>query len=214
MTNLGTVVILAVQLGAANFLAAESGVVQVGHRAGDLLLLLAAVTFVFQRFFALATVTHVALLLASVNSAVQWFRTDRLACDIVFLATLQRFRHAATSAAALDHCLTWRTRSWMTEKRAGMLAKVLPAAKLPTRVRNVAPIVLWILLLATEAEILPRNLLRNVLTGRTTPTVIRQGRIGPLRRTVQVKNVIAVRAGPNRLRRTDQLATHETLHPA
>lgn len=102
----------------------------------------------------------------------------------------------------------------MTEQRTRMLAKVLPAAEFSTRVCNVAPIVLRILLLATEAEILPRDLLRNVLTGRTTPTVIRQGRIGPLSSTVQVKNVITVGTGPNRLRRTNQLATHETLHPA
>lgn len=54
-----------------------------------------------------------------------------------------------------------------------MLAKVLTAAEFPARVCNVAPIVLRILLLATEAKVLPRNLLRNVLTGWTTPTVIR-----------------------------------------
>lgn len=214
MTNLGTVVILAVQLGATDFLAAESGVVQVRHGAGDLLLLLAAVAFVFQRFFALPTVTCVALLLARVNSTVEWFRAGRFARDIVFLAALQRFRHAATPAAALDHRLTRRTRSRMTEQRTRMLAKILPAAKFSARVCNVAPIVLWILLLAAEAEILPRDLLRNVLAGRTTPTVIRQGRIDPLSSAGQVKNVITVGTGPNRLRRTDQLATHETLHPA
>lgn len=197
MTNLDTVVILAVQLGAADFLAAESGIVQVGHRTGDLLLLLTTVAFVFQRFFALLTITHVALLLARVNSTVEWFRTDRFARDIIFLAALQRFRHAATSAAALDHRLTRRTRSRMTEQRTRMLAKVFPAAKFSARVCHVAPIVLRILLLATEAEILPWNLLRNILTGRTTPTVIRQGRIGPLCSTIQVKNVIAVGTGPN-----------------
>lgn len=214
MTNLGTVVILAIQLGAADFLAAESGVVQIGHGAGNLLLMLATVAFVFQRFFALPTVTHVALLLARVNSTVERFRAGRFTRNIVFLAALQRFRHAATPTAALDYRLARRTRPRMTEQRTWMLTKVLPAAKFPARVCNVAPIVLRVLLLATETEVLPRNLLRNVLTGRTTPTVIRLGRVGPLRSTVQVKNVIAVGTGPNRLRRTNQLATHETLHPA
>lgn len=115
MTNFGTVVIVAVQLGATDFLAAESGVVQVGHGASYLLLLLATVAFVFQRFFALLTVTHVALLLARVNSAVKWFRAGRFARDVVFLAALQRFCHPATPAATLDHRLTRRTRSRMTE---------------------------------------------------------------------------------------------------
>lgn len=197
MTNLGTVVILAAQLGAADFLAAESGVIQVGHGADDLLLLLSAVTFVFERFFALLAVAHVALLLTRVNSAVERFRAGCFARDIVFLAALQRFRHAATPATALNHCLTRWTRSRMTQQRTRMLAKILPSAQLSTGMCNVAPVVLRILLLATEAEILPRDLLGNVLTGRTAPTVIRQGRIGPLGSTSQVKNVITVGAGPN-----------------
>lgn len=214
MAQLGTVVILAVQLGAADFLAAKSGIVQIGNRAGHLLLLLATVTFVFQRFFTLLTTTHVALLLTRVNSTVEWFRTGRFARDIILLAALHRFRHAATPAAALDHRLTRWARPGMTEQRTRMLAKVLPAAEFTARVRNITPIVLRILLLATETEVLPWDLLGNVLTCWTAPTVLRQGRIGPLRSAIQVKNVITVGAGPYRLRRTDQLATHETLYPA
>lgn len=174
MTNPGTVVILAVQLGSADFLAAKSGVIQVGHSAGDLFLLFATVTFVFQRFFTLLTVAHVALLLARVYSTVKRFRAGRFTRDVVFLAALQWFCHSTTPAAALDYRLARRTRTGMTEQRTRMLAKILAPTKLTTRVSNITPVVLRILLLATETEILPRNLLRNVLTGRTAPSVIRQ----------------------------------------
>lgn len=102
----------------------------------------------------------------------------------------------------------------MTQQRARMIAQFLPAANLSARVRHVAPIVHRILQLAAKAEILPRNLLRNVLTGRAAPPVVRLRRIGPLGGAGQVQNVVAVEARPNRLRRPNQLAAHETLDPA
>lgn len=102
----------------------------------------------------------------------------------------------------------------MAEQRARVLAQVLPAARFPARMCHVTAVVLRVLLLATEAEILARNSLGHVLTGGTTPTVVRLGRIRPLGGAAQVQDVIAVRAGPNRLRRADQLAAHETLYPA
>lgn len=214
VTYLGTGVVVTAELGIANRLAAEPGVVQIGHRAGDLLLLLATVTLVFQRFPTLRTVAHVALLLARVNSAVERFRADRFARDVVLLAALQWLRRTTTPTATLNHRLTRWTRSRMAKQRARMFAQIFPAAQFPARVGHVTAVVLRVLLLATEAVIIPRDLLRHVLAGRTAPTVVRLGRIGPLGGAVQVKNVIAVEAGPNRLRRTDELAAHETLDPA
>lgn len=214
VTYLGAGVIVTAQLGSANSLAAESGVVQIGHRTDDLLLLLATVTLVFQGFLTLATITNVALLLARVNPAVERPRTDCLARNVILLAALQRFRRTATPTATLNHRLARRTRPRMAEQRARVLAQVLPAARFSARMCHVTAVVLRVLLLATEAEILARNSLGHVLTGGTTPTVVRLGRIRPLGGAAQVKDVIAVRAGPNRLRRTDQLAAHETLYPA
>lgn len=173
VTGLGAVVILAVQLGTANFLAAEPSLVQVRDRTSHLLLLLATVTFVFQRFLAFLTVAHVALLLACVNFAVERFRAGRFARDVVLLTALHRLRHPATAATALYHRLARRTRSRMTEQRTRVLAQFLPATQFSTRMRHIAPVVLRILLLAAKAEILPRDLFGHVLTGRATPTIVR-----------------------------------------
>lgn len=214
MTYLGAGVIVTAQLGTTNSLAAELGVVQIGHRTDNLLLLLTTVTVVFQCFLTLITFTDVTFLLARVNSAVERFRTDCFTSDFVLLAALQRFRRTATPTATLNHRLARRTRSRVTKQRARMIAQVFPAAKFTTRMCHVTAVVLRVLLLAAKTEILPRDLLGHVLTGRATPSVVRLGRIGPLGSAVQVKNVIAVRAGPNRLRRTDQLTAHETLNPA
>lgn len=122
MAYLGAGVIVAAQLGATNGFAAESGIIQVGHRADNLLLLLTTVAFVFKRLFALLTITHVTLLLARVNFAVEWFRADRFARDFVFLTALQRFCAAATPTAALDYGLARWTRSRVAQQRARMIA--------------------------------------------------------------------------------------------
>lgn len=214
VADLDAVVILTVQLCVAYLLTAKFGVVQIRHRTSDLLLLLAAVALVLQRFLAIVATSHVAFPLATVNFAVQRLATDRVTSDLLLLAALQRLRHPATSATSLHHRLARRTRSRVTQQRARMITQFLPTANLPARVRHVAPIVHRILQLAAKAEILPRNLLRNVLTGRAAPPVVRLRRIGPLGGAGQVQNVVAVQTRPNRLRRSNQLAAHETLDPA
>lgn len=186
VAQFGAVVILTIQRSAANLLAAKPCIVQIGHRTGDLLLLLSTVTLMFQALFTLCATVGVTLLLAGVNSAIQRLPTGRFTYDVVFLAALHRLRGSSTATTALDHRLTGWTRSRVAQKRARMVAQFLSPAQFPTGVSHVASVILGILLLAAEAIIFPGNLFGYVLTSRASPTVVRERRVCPLGGTVQM----------------------------
>lgn len=92
-----------------------------------------------------------------------------------------------------------------------MLAKVFPAAKFAAGMGHIAPVILGVLLLATEAVVFPGNLLGHVLACRTAPSVVGFGTAGPLGRAGQMQNVVAIRTGPYGLRWPHQIATDEAL---
>lgn len=211
MANLRTVVILAAELCVTNCLTAEPSLVQVVDRASHLLLLLSTVALVLQRFLTFIACATVTLLLAGMNSAVQRLSTGGLAEYLILLATLHRFGGPSAPAASLDHRLTGRTRPRMAEQGTCVLTKLLPAAEFSARVRHIASIVLRILLLATEAVVFPGYFFRHILTCWTPPAIVRLGTAGPLGGAVQVKNVVAIRTGPNRLGWPHHIATNETL---
>lgn len=76
---MGTVVIFTTELCVANLSTPEASIVQTVNRAWNLLRFLPAMTFVLQGFLAFATRATVALLLASVDSAVQRLLTSGIA---------------------------------------------------------------------------------------------------------------------------------------
>lgn len=152
-----------------------------------------------------------AFLLTGVNAAVQRLPTGGVAEYLVLLTALHRFGGPSAAAAFLHHSLARRTWTRMAEQSTRMLAKLFPAAKFPTRMSHVAPVVLRILLLAAEAVVLPGYLPGHILTRWTSPTVVRFGTAGPFGRTVQMQNVVAVRTGPNGLGWPDHVTTNETL---
>lgn len=158
MANLGAVVILTTEWCITGFSAAKTGVVQVVDGAGDLFLFLSAVAFMLQGLLALLALASMTFQLTAVNSTVQRFCTDFLAHNLILLAALHRSRGSSTATTSLNHCLARGTWSRMAEQSTGMLTQLLTPTQLPTRMRNVAAVVLRIFLFSTEAVIIAWDL--------------------------------------------------------
>lgn len=214
VASFSTVVIFASELCIANLSTTEASLVQVVNRARDLFLFFSAVAFVLQGFLAFATRPAVAPLLAGVDSAVQRPFTGGIAKDLVLLAALHRFGGPAAAATSLDHRLARWARPGVTKLGTSMLASLQPTAQVPTGMGHVASVELGIPFLAAEAVVLPRDLLGHVLAGRAAPPVVGFRTAGPFGRTGQVQNVVAIRAGPNGLCRSHQIATDQAFQLA
>lgn len=165
-------------------------------------------------FVAVITRATMALASAAMRLTVQSLVALDVALQVILLTALHHFLAAAAAALARHRRLARRTRARMTQLRARMHARVRLAAAVATAVRHVASIVLRILQFATEAIVLVRHLLRYVLAGAAAPALFRLRTGRPLDDALQVDDVIAVRARPNRLEWLDHLAAHQTLQAA
>lgn len=152
--------------------------------------------------------------LASMHLAVQLLVALHVALQIVLLTALHHLLAASATTCASDRRLARWTRARMTQLRARMHAAIGFAATIATTVRHIASIVLRILEFATETEVLVRHLLRNVLTRTAAPAFVRLGTGRPLDDALQVNDVIAIGARPNRLERLYHFAAHQTLQAA
>lgn len=170
-----------------------------------------AEALLFQFDGAVAALVDVALPLAVVGGAVERLVAGLITAEVVLLAALEGFLHAAAAAGARNERVARRTGAGVAEQSARVLAILLLAAHVATAVRHVVPIELRILQLAAEAEVLGRLCGANVLAGTAAPALVRLGRRGPLDHALQVDDVEAVLARPNRLEGLDFLAADQTL---
>lgn len=121
------VVVLATQLGITNFLTTETSIIQIINRTSYQPFLFPTVTFVLQSFLTLVASSVVALLLTTVNAAIQSSFASGIAKDLIFLTALHRLGGAAASTASLNYRLTRRTRSRVAELSARMFTNLFAA---------------------------------------------------------------------------------------
>lgn len=214
MTRILALVIAARQRLAAALLARVAALVLRLPGAQHLALLLAAMAVLLHLLRARLALARMAGLLAAMLAAVEQLVANGVA--------LQRLLHGAlhylggtTAAAAARHVrLARRTRARMTEQGAGMAAALDATAELAAAVGQLVARQRRILELATEAEIVARQLLQHILAGRTAPALVRLGAARPGDGALQMQHVITVLARPGAVMRLDQLHADEALEAA
>lgn len=137
-----------------------------------------------------------------------------VALQIILLTALHHLLAAPAAAFTRHRCLARRTWTRMTQLRARMHAAIRLAAAITATVRHIASIVLRILQFAAETVVLVRHFLRYVLAGAAAPTFFRFRTGRPLNDALQVDDVIAVRARPNRLERLNHFAAYQAFQTA
>lgn len=160
---------------------------------------------------AVAALVDVAFPLAVVGGTVERLVASLITAEVVLLAALEGFLHAAAAAGARNESVARGTGAGVAEQSARVVAILFLAAHVAAAVRHIVPIELRILQLAAEAKIVVRQLGADVLTGTAAPALLRLGRRGPLDHALQVDDVEAVLARPNRLEGLDFLAANQTL---
>lgn len=156
---------------------------------------------------------------AAVLPAVERGAAHRAATDGGRLAAAHRLVCFPADAGFVDKGGTLRTRSRVTQDVAGVVAvssaPLLPA-HLPTAVRDLAAPPLRVRHLPTEAHVGVGGPRGNVLTGRTPPSFspilcLRGRGAGPLLDAVEVENVEAAQAAPDRGHDPDDITAHHAL---
>lgn len=92
-----------------------------------------------------------------------------------------------------------------------MSTAIRSATAIATTVCHIVSIVLRIFQFATKAKVFVRNRFRDVLTGTTAPTFFRFRTSRPLDNALQMDDMIAIVAGPNRMEWLNHFTAHQTF---
>lgn len=211
MTRILALVVATRQRFAAALLARVAALILALLGAQHLTLLLATVAVLLHLLCARLTLARMADLLAPMLVAIEQLIADGFALQRLLHGALHQLAGASAATTATHIGLTRRTGSRMTEQRAGVAAALDATAELATTVRQLIARQWRILELATEAEILAWQFLKDILAGRTTPALGRLGAARPRDGALEVQHMVAVLARPCAVMCLDLLHAHETL---